>query len=183
MRFSFPLIDSEWRIAKSFSDARMFPLYFSKQENRGKNKGICRESDSKSQNVDSSFPSWCALACCRQWEKSSSSSCAYLHNLINQFFSFFLPASSSSSSLYSFTLYVPHVALKNAKIIETATNVSQPDKQQPPTIDENCATGSSNNSQQQTANGDIPQQHAPPLQVSSSAFCSLLWAKNDNLRV
>lgn len=43
--------------------------------------------------------------------------------------------------------------------------MTQPDKQQPPTIDENCATGS-NNSYQQTANGDIPQQHAPPLQVS-----------------
>ncbi|CRK93620.1 CLUMA_CG007150, isoform A [Clunio marinus] len=39
---------------------------------------------------------------------------------------------------------------------------TQPDKQQPPTIDENCATGS-NNSHQQTGNGDIPQ-HAPPLQ-------------------
>lgn len=32
-----------------------------------------------------------ALACCRRQWKSSSSSCAYLHNLINQFFSFFLP--------------------------------------------------------------------------------------------
>lgn len=43
-------------------------------------------------------------------------------------------------------------------------SLSQPEKQQPPTIDENCATGS-NNSHQQTGNGDIPQQHAPPLQV------------------
>lgn len=56
--------------------------------------------------------------------------------------------------------------------ISIATNPSliQPDKQQPPTIDENCATGS-NNSYQQTANGDIPQQqHAPPLQVSENCF-------------
>ena len=42
--------------------------------------------------------------------------------------------------------------------------MSTSDKQQPPVIDENCATGST--PIQQTGNGDIPQQqHAPSLQV------------------
>jgi len=47
--------------------------------------------------------------------------------------------------------------------ISTTTTAAQSDKQQPSTIDENCATGSNN--AQQTGNGDVPQ-HAPPLQVS-----------------
>lgn len=81
---------------------------------------------------------------------------AYLHNLINQFHIFF------------FLFFECCVNEKIVKIIETATNVAQLDKQQPPTIDENCATGSN---LQQTANGDIPQQHAPPLQVRLKGLC------------
>lgn len=50
---------------------------------------------------------------------------------------------------------------KNNTKAASATNATS-DKQQPLTIDENCATGSSAH---QTGNGDIPQQHAPPLQV------------------
>lgn len=75
--------------------------------------------------------------------------------LINHFF----PFSRVSQNL---TLSPSHTFTRMRKV---ATNVVS-DKQQP--IDENCATGSNNLSQQQTGNGDIPQQqqqHAPPLQV------------------
>lgn len=50
----------------------------------------------------------------------------------------------------------------NQKILSPPLLATIVDKQQ--TIDENSATGSNN--QQTTGNGDIPQQHAPPLQVS-----------------
>lgn len=83
----------------------------------------------------------------------------YLHNLINQFFSllilFFLVLFSTLLS----TTYTHTTEME----IRTATQPS--DKQQPSAIDENCATGS-NNTHQQTGNGDIPHHHAPPLQVS-----------------
>lgn len=92
---------------------------------------------------------------------------AYLHNLINQFFSF---SPSAPSTLFCWTKHFA-TGNKNNEITSAATIVpsTQPDKQQPPTIDENCATGS-NNSYPQTANGDIPQ-HAPPLQVSKIFRC------------
>lgn len=100
---------------------------------------------------------------------------AYLHNLINQFFSsrivllLNLPLSTLPASCCGAKNIIPTIA---ANVSST-----QPDKQQPPTIDENCATGSSN-SHQQTGNGDIPQQHAPPLQVSQSLGFRPEWGDN-----
>lgn len=70
---------------------------------------------------------------------------------------------------------------KNPTSIAANLSTIQLEKQQPPTIDENCATGS-NNACQQTANGDIPQQHAPPLQVRNCLVHIFLSNSRNEIR-
>lgn len=92
VRFSFPPIDSqwgEWRIAKSCSVARKRPLYVPRRKQDKNVEFVVKAIRSRKLSIRLSFPVRSLVAVVEQ--KSSSSSCAYLHNLINQFSLVFSP--------------------------------------------------------------------------------------------